>query len=54
MKDCKQMCDVYRKKLLALGKSIINHIEDENVYAILLDIDFRDRSVLKIIADNGL
>jgi hypothetical protein len=54
VKDCRQTCNFNRKKLLQLGKSIINHIEDENVYAILLDTDFRDRSVMKIISDNRL
>jgi hypothetical protein len=33
---------------LALGENIIDNIEDDKIEQIFLDIDFKDRTVLKI------
>jgi hypothetical protein len=40
-------------RLMQLGSKLIDNMEDENVARTFLDIDFKDRTVLKIITFNG-
>ena len=40
-------------KLLGLGRRIIDNMEPEVIPKVFLDIDFKDRTVLKIITSNG-
>ena len=39
-------------KLVELGHKIVMHWEDEKIDKVFLDLDFRDRSLLKVITDN--
>ena len=39
--------------MIGLGRIIINNIEQEVISKIFLDIDFKDRTVIKIITTNG-
>lgn len=49
----KQEAKVLNENLLQLGSKLIENMEDENVPKTFLDIDFKDRTVLKIITLNG-
>ena len=38
---------------MVLGNHIINHYDTDKIEKIFLDPDFKDRTLLKIITDNG-
>lgn len=40
-------------KLQQLGRKIIDNMDDKIINRVFLDIDFKDRTVLKIITSNG-
>ncbi|CDW71841.1 UNKNOWN [Stylonychia lemnae] len=44
---------VLSAKLLGLGRRIIDNMDEEVIPKVFLDIDFKDRTVLKIITSNG-
>lgn len=47
--ECKKICE----DILELGKMYTSKIEDEKYYEnLIMDKDFRDKSVLKIITEN--
>lgn len=45
--------NVLKEKLLDLGIKIIENFEDEKIEKIFLDLDFKDRTLLKIITVNN-
>lgn len=40
-------------KLLSLGNKILDNFDDDKIEKIFLDLDFKDRTVLKIITSNS-
>jgi len=38
---------------MVLGNIILENINDENIETMFLDLDFKDRTLLKIITENG-
>lgn len=38
---------------MILGDKIVQKFEDDKIEKIFLDTDFRDRTILKIVTDNG-
>jgi hypothetical protein len=40
------------KKLLTLGDKIVDNFEDDKIEKVFLDVDFKDRTILKIVTDN--
>ncbi len=45
----KHECGIIINKILGLGKKIIDNLSDENISKVLLDSDFKNRTLLKII-----
>lgn len=41
------------QQLLNLGNKIVENFEDEKIEKIFLDVDFKERTILKIVTDNG-
>ena len=50
----KRDCLFITKKLMSLGKKIIQNMENEKIEKIFLDTDFKKRQVLKIIIENNI
>lgn len=46
-------CRELKEKLLVLGSHIINLIEEDKIEKLFHDVDFKDRTLLKIISSNG-
>ncbi len=46
-------CKVVKKKLLTLADKIVDNFEDEKIERVFLDVDFKDRTILKLVTDNG-
>jgi hypothetical protein len=42
-----------KNKLLALGNKILDNFDDDKIEKIFLDLDFKDRTLLKIITSNS-
>lgn len=38
---------------MTLGDKIVDNFEDEKIEKVFLDTDFKDRTILKIVTDNG-
>lgn len=38
---------------MILGDKIVSNFEDEKIEKVFLDTDFKDRTILKIVTENG-
>ncbi len=45
-------CVIIKNHLVILGHKIVEQLEDDKIDRVFSDLDFRDRSLLKIITDN--
>lgn len=37
---------------MTLGNKIVDNFEDDKIDKVFLDVDFKDRTILKIVTDN--
>ena len=51
-KKFKQECLTLRSKLVELGSLLVENKEESNIGIVLLETDFKDRTVMNIITTN--